>query len=224
MESGNADGSQNAVVLLSLLNISQGLLIQPSCPVCRQPLPGDLENNTLCEACRQRLELPPGGCQGHAPLSWRGLGFYRGEFRRILLKQKLTPTSRVLKGLIGALRATLPSQEGKVLVPIPSWKRRNGNSLPAQIAQELGASQAELLQRKRAGIGQHHLGRHQRQGNQHGAFQSPPCQHPLTIWLVDDIVTTGATAIAAKQALQSAGHQVEGVICLGRTPSVHHRR
>ena len=37
------------------------------------------------------------------------------------------------------------------------------------------------------------------------------------VWLVDDIVTTGATVLAAQQALLSAGIAVQGVLCLART-------
>ena len=46
----------------------------------------------------------------------------------------------------------------------------------------------------------------------------------MEIWLVDDILTTGGTALAARQALLDAGHQVCGLICLGRTPIRRLRR
>ena len=45
-----------------------------------------------------------------------------------------------------------------------------------------------------------------------------------SVWLVDDILTTGSTALAARQALQEAGHRVAGLICLGRTPAKERRR
>jgi orotate phosphoribosyltransferase len=38
------------------------------------------------------------------------------------------------------------------------------------------------------------------------------------VFLVDDILTTGATALHATKALQGGGWRVEGVICLARTP------
>jgi predicted amidophosphoribosyltransferase len=36
--------------------------------------------------------------------------------------------------------------------------------------------------------------------------------------LLDDILTTGATACAAAAALEAMGWQVLGITCLGRTP------
>ena len=76
-----------------------------------------------------------------------------------------------------------------------------------------------LLQRTRAGVGQHRLNRQQRLVNLQGAFQSPASAEALELWLVDDILTTGATALAAREALTTAGHRVRGLICLARTPA-----
>jgi adenine/guanine phosphoribosyltransferase-like PRPP-binding protein len=36
--------------------------------------------------------------------------------------------------------------------------------------------------------------------------------------LVDDILTSGATALAAAEALQQEGWRVQGLLCLARTP------
>ncbi|WP_413410224.1 ComF family protein [Prochlorococcus sp. MIT 1313] len=38
------------------------------------------------------------------------------------------------------------------------------------------------------------------------------------VWIVDDILTTGATALAAKNCLQNLGITVGGAICLAKTP------
>jgi predicted amidophosphoribosyltransferase len=63
-----------------------------------------------------------------------------------------------------------------------------------------------------------------RMHNLEGAFHAAPApqtslQSKSTVWLVDDILTTGATALAAQKALNKAGHPVGGIICLGRTPA-----
>jgi hypothetical protein len=72
--------------------------------------------------------------------------------------------------------------------------------------------------------GQHHLNRAMRLENQRGAFICPrratpreARRHPVL--LVDDILTSGATALNAEAALRQAGWRVHGLICLARTPS-----
>ena len=60
-----------------------------------------------------------------------------------------------------------------------------------------------------------------------GAFQASPLNKQgflSSVWLVDDILTTGSTALAARQALEEAGHHVAGLICLRRTPAKERRR
>ena len=121
----------------------------------------------------------------------------------------------------------LPLPATAVLVSIPSWKQQRSNPLPQQIALGLGRPTAALLHRTRAGLNQHHLNKTQRQIDLIGAFQAIPLdkQGVLgSVWLVDDILATGSTALAARQALEDAGHHVAGVICLGRTPAKERRR
>ena len=122
-------------------------------------------------------------------------------------------------------RFTLPATA--VLVPIPSWKRQRSNPLPQRIALGLGRPKAELLHRTRAGVGQHHLNKRQRQTNLIEAFQAYPLDRQgahSSVWLVDDILTTGSNALAARQALEDARHGVAGLVCLGRTPARERRR
>lgn len=58
-----------------------------------------------------------------------------------------------------------------VIVPIPSWKRRQANPLPGLIATTLGQIRTDLLQRTQASVGQHHLNRQQRLSNLSSAFR-----------------------------------------------------
>ena len=157
--------------------------------------------------------------RGHQPLPWWSLGTYSGDFRHCLLRLKRTGSGRILTALLSGLQPLLPSRSTGWLVPIPSWKRRHANPLPAQIAAGLGRVNPNLLRRTRAGVGQHRLSRQQRLVNLQGAFHSPASAEALDLWLVDDILTTGATALAAREALTTAGHRVHGLICLARTPA-----
>ena len=72
-------------------------------------------------------------------------------------------------------------------------------------------------------LGQHHLNRAMRRSNQKGAFTCTRAARPgearrHPVLLVDDILTSGATALNAAMALRQAGWRVQGLICLARTP------
>ena len=114
-----------------------------------------------------------------------------------------------------------------MLVPIPSLKKKRTNPLPQQIALGLGRPTAGLLLRTHAGLSRHHLNKTQRQTNLIGGFQAIPLDKQGTLgsaWLVDDILTTESTALAAHEAPESVGHHVAELICLGRTPAKERRR
>ena len=206
-------------MLRNLLAIRSTLLIEQVCPLCRRVSDGTTAGPCLCSQCCSALALPRHGCRGNQPLPWWSLGTYSGDFRHCLLRLKRAGSGRILTALLNGLQPLLPSCSTGWLVPIPSWKRRRANPLPAQIAAGLGRVKPHLLQRTRAGVGQHRLNRQQRLVNLQGAFQSPASAEALELWLVDDILTTGATALAAREALTTAGHRVRGLICLARTPA-----
>ena len=185
----------------------------------------------FCRSCDQRLGLPAGGLRGQAPLSWWSSGSYGGELRQRLLDLKLRPQPKLVAALLKPLQPRLAAlAAGQIgpsplLVPIPSWKRR-GNPIPplicSSLAKNLGLRQANLLERSHPVLGQHHLGRQLRLANQQGAFHcQPPGQHQRRrpVLLVDDILTTGATALNGALCLKAAGWPVLGMVCLARTPS-----
>jgi predicted amidophosphoribosyltransferase len=202
------------------------------CPLCRRAVDrhqhGLARREALCEACRLRLQLPNGGLSGLSPLAWWSAGAYSGALRRQLLTLRREPRAEVIDVLLGGLRAELSRWRQKpLLVPIPSWKR-NGNPLPPlvcrQLGRGLGLQRQDLLERSHPVLGQHHLNRRMRLANQQGAFR---CRRPplpgqaatTPLLLVDDILTTGATACSAAGTLRQAGWRVVGLLCLARTPA-----
>ena len=210
-----------------------GWLLQRPCPYCGGSR-GEREPSTpACTACAQTLALPEGGLKGLHPLPWWGAGPYEHGLRRLLLRLRKHPREAAVAALVRQLRPGLPPRlPHALLVPIPGWKRP-GNPLPgllcSQLQRQLGLSRAELLQRHHAVVGQHHLGRLQRQQNQQGAFlcRRPPLagqarRRPLL--LVDDILTSGATALSATATLEACGWRVAGLLCLARTPLGRDRR
>ena len=162
------------------------------------------------------------GLRGITPVRYSAAGWYRGELRREILRLKLNQDLSVLKAITFALQRNLPAKA--LLVPIPSWKtQKRANPLPALICRSLGRTTKTLLKRCRPNVGQHHLSRRQRLVNVKSAFTMHPDQQAwniskVPIWIVDDILTSGATAQEALNTLKSAGLEVRGLICLGRTP------
>ena len=194
------------------------LLIAPSCPICRrlcdaEPFP--------CAECCSKYDLGPTCRSGLKPLRWRALGLYDSHFRHLLLRLKHPgPQQRILPALMALFREQLALNGDVSLVPIPSWKRRMSqrNPLPELIATGLQRPVRHLLVRTRASLSQHHLDRKLRAQNMQNAFTVLEQPSGQPIWLVDDILTTGATAMAARDALLHRGHGVSGLLCLGRTP------
>ena len=194
----------------------------PSCPICKKVIQTHQQADHPCRACTQKLGLLDQALRGGNPVRFIAAGWYRGELRREILRLKLNQDLSVLKAITFALRQTLPVKA--LLVPIPSWKtQKRANPLPALICQSLGRTAKTLLKRCRPTVGQHHLSRRQRLVNMQSAFaiaqdQQSWCVSETPIWVVDDILTTGATAREAVNTLKSAGLEVRGLICLGRTP------
>ena len=209
-------------MLQGILKAVRSLLIEPSCPLCRQPV-NARASGLPCPSCRRRLGIPSAVLQGADPLPWQALALYSGELRTFVIKQRLAPEPSRLKGLIQLLAARCTLEKDAVLVPIPSWRRRQRRSFADLIAAGMGMEVRPILRRTRAGVGQHNLNRQQRLANLQGAFcvDNTAVAHNSDhiIWLADDILTTGATAMAARSALEASGHRVAGLICLARTPS-----
>ncbi len=240
-------------MLQPLLRGALALISAPRCPLCGGELegppaadPAGLASGPvgLCPPCRTKLALPAGGLRADGsqreavPLAFRALGSYDGAFRRLLLRQRQQPAPPLL-GVLAAALVELVRRDGPggpgplLLVPIPSWKRR-ANPLAAQLSLALARHPAvtllPLLERSRPTVGQHHLGRELRLRNQGGSFRLAPPQRAglprwrrRCLWLLDDILTTGATALAAAQALEAEGLAVAGLACLARTPAQRQR-
>ena len=164
-----------------------------------------------------------------SPLPWRAASWYRGAMRQLILSLRRNPKIGSLQAICTSLQCDLP--QGSLLIPIPGWKAKSrSNPLPELICRCLERPTLQLLQRCRPTVGQHRLNRRQRVSNQCGSFRlnqvsTQWTSHAWTnlrsqqqVWLVDDIVTTGATVLAAKQALQASGVSIQGVLCLARTP------
>jgi ComF family protein len=141
------------------------------------------------------------------------LGRYRGVERRAVRALKFGG-ARELAGVLGAaLAAGIPAQWGVgAVIPVPlhpSRQRERGYNqaelLAREVARQLAVPCVNALSRTRATrqqARQHAAGRNEMTG----AFAVRPGQLPTgPVLLVDDVMTTGSTLIACRDALSSAG-------------------
>jgi len=135
---------------------------------------------------------------------------------------------RSLAGPLGARMARLcPPARDALVVPVPTTAARartrgynQAELLARAYADTLGARMSLALTRHRDGPSQVALAPDQRRRNVDGAFQVDPAARAAldgrAVALVDDVLTTGATAGAAAQALERAGAAGVTVITFAR--------
>lgn len=120
-----------------------------------------------------------------------------------------------------------------LLVPVPLTRARerergfNQAALLAEaLAHALGWRCAGLLERRPGGRRQARLARHARSENVRDAFSvRRPATCEESVVLVDDVLTTGATAMACAAALREAGFGRVSVVTFARTlrpPDIQH--
>jgi ComF family protein len=162
----------------------------------------------LCEECVRAIESQPVPLLGGA----RAAFLYETEVRRILHRGKFRDCRAALRTLawMGATRFQAP--DGAVVTPVPLSRRRAAERGYNQ-AQVVARAVAEfhrlplspLLERSRDTAPQSSLDRAARQANVDGAFSALPATRGATVWLIDDVLTTGATSRAAREVLLAAG-------------------
>ena len=215
-----------------------GFAFPDHCLSCDLPLSGDERH--LCAACLGNLlpklrtrTLAPGP---HGdPLVPDGALFlfaFTGPFRRLVHALKFE--GRVTAaGLIAELAAEtgslapLATRSGIVVVPVPlhpTRLRSRGYNQAALLGEHLARlmdlpTARRALFRARPTSEQARLGRLERTANVAGAFRARPRSlagaHAL---LVDDVVTTGATLLAAAGALVDAAPESVTLLGFGAAP------
>ena len=209
------------------------LLMPLVCAGCARP------GRWLCQGCSALLSGPgrrvaptpaPAGLPAVAAVA-----AYDGPVRDLLVAYKERGLLRLAGPLGAAVAAAVralppgPSVVVPVLVPVPSSPsavRLRGHDPTARIAgvaaRRLGGGvrAVRALRQGRAVADQAGLGAAGRAANLSGALVAAPRRIPVgaPVVVVDDVLTTGATAAEAARALRSVGCLVLGVAVVAATP------
>lgn len=206
------------------------------CRACRRTLGPPVESACVRCAAPQLVGVEYGEecpeCRGHdLQFDWTlALGRYQGPLREAVLRSK-RPTGEPLTMALAELlwerhAANLRGRPIDAVVALPMhWRRRlrrgtNGAVVLADYlahALELPRWRAVLVRRRATEV-QAGLSRRQRWANVRGAFAVRRTKRlkGRHVVLVDDVLTTGATASAAAKALRRAGVASVGVVVVGR--------
>lgn len=187
------------------------------CVGCEADLP---VNDPACPVCAAQLSQSPGVCHR---CRRRGRAFdaafapYRYEFPLVELIHRMKyrgalPITRILGCLLGRRLAGCGSPQVDAIVPVPlhaGRERQRGYNQAREIAvfaaRELGLPVNDRLARRiRATAEQAALAAAARRRNLRGAFEVS-AGPPPRVAIVDDVLTTGATAEALALALRQAG-------------------
>jgi predicted amidophosphoribosyltransferase len=174
----------------------------------------------LCASCRRSLRGP---CEGPLP---RGVAAvrvpwaYEGPARSLILSLKMRGLRAAAGPLIQAMveASRLRGLSGSYVTWVPGHRadfRTRGfdhaEVLARGLARDLGLRPLRLLERRHPAKDQTALSAHDRALNVTGAFTAT--SSTPTVVLVDDLITTGATASACAQALRASGaDRVEVVV------------
>ena len=189
----------------------------PALPVHRCPRCS--ETTTHGEQCGACLQKPP---------AFSGVSaLYRYDFPVDRLIQALKYGHQLaLADWFGArLASTVTGQHFAAVVPLPLHPQRlreRGFNQSAEIARAIAAQlqlplARDLLQRQRATAAQAGLNRKARQRNVRGAFACPADCAGQRLLLVDDVLTSGATADECARLLRQCGAAEVHVAVVART-------
>ena len=197
----------------------QPLVAEHWCALCRTPFlnPRPLEPDGICALCRS------GAMSYHHAFCY---GAYDGELARLIHLFKYGGV-RTLARPLGELltRALPPAQAFDGIVPMPLhwWKRltrtfNQSDLLAEEVSRRTGIPWVRALRRVKRTQVQAGLSSAERRQNVRGAFRVTRADaiDGKRILLIDDVLTTGATAAAASAALRRAGAANVAVLALAR--------
>jgi ComF family protein len=189
------------------------------CSVCHTPFVNNwpLDEHGVCMACRS-------GLRGFDRAA--SFGMYEGTLRSLIHLFKysgMKPLARPLASYLQRAMSIDDSYDAVVAVPL-YWRRRwtrgfnQAELLARHVAKQRRIPLLSALRRKRATATQAGLASAGRRRNVAGAFVLKPNQNLAgkKILLIDDVMTTGATASACASVLKRGGAKSVSLLTLAR--------
>jgi len=207
----------------------------PVCPACLAQ-PELLQTEFFCVTCRtpfvNRAPLDEAGQCGLCRLGLNGFdqvysfGSYEGTLRQLIHLFKFGRIEPLARPLGRFLTQVLPENSAfDIVVPMPlHWRRRwqrgfnQSELLAGEIGKHLCKPVRSVARRTRNTAPQAGLTSAKRRRNVQGAFavKKKVRLDGLHILLIDDVMTTGATASACARALKRAGAARVSLLALAR--------
>lgn len=216
-----------------------GLLFPPRCLVCGkelgEPVPvcaecfGELPRwGAVCQVCGVGVAAGLDLCEACAvearPYSWaRSIGPYEGVLRALIFLVKYEGERAVARVLAREMARVVAGEVAVVtwVPPDPLRLRQRGfhgaELLGREVARILGLPAKPLLRKLRPSPEQVGRPREERIRAMHGLFVATRRGRGEAVLLVDDVLTTGATAAEGVRALQEAGFGEVAVLTCART-------
>jgi ComF family protein len=218
------------------------LLYPPRCAACGEGIASSSEG-PFCAVCAEAVDPVPAGCRrcglpGPDPVcgacladppsfsSCRAGGLFGGPLADAIHAFKYRDRPALARPLGAWLASRLPMPRDVAIVSVPLGRRRRlsrGYDQAALLARALCRASGRLpllplaLARTRETRPQVGRTRADRLQNVRGAFRATNDVRGRDILLVDDVVTTGATADACGETLIAAGARSVHVVALARS-------
>lgn len=161
---------------------------------------------------------------------WAGIayhGLYEGLLRELILRLKFSADLAVTPLLADFLLQAcqnLPAPDYLIAIPQFTGRLRERGFNQAHETARLMAKSAgfayrtDLLLRIKAGPPQEGLSAAERKANMQDVFRAHDRVAGQTIWLIDDVLTTGSTCASAARCLLAKGAQAVYLLVIARTP------
>ncbi len=197
------------------------------CTRCGLPLSATIEAQTVhnrrCGSCQRQQPTFSG-----VTAPW----IYDSNLARLLSRWKYQRDRQLSLLMVHLLLHSMPAKRTDILLPMPlNWRRQlwRGFNQSAVLADGVmrqyprlasgKATEALRLRRTSSEGAQAKLGARQRAALSSRCFTVTGACENLDVTVIDDVLTTGATANALAGALLSAGARTVKVWCIARTPA-----